>query len=205
MSLEDLLAEHVLGTLAAEDSAELEAALLDSPALRAEHDALADVIARIGLAVAPVAPSDAARARLFGAVEREGRFAPFVARLGALFDLPRARIEALIAAMADAASWTPGPGSGIRLMHFEAGPRALAVDAGFVRVPAGAVFPGHLHTGRERALVLEGAFQEVESGLVVRAGEHSEREAGTSHTFRALPGPDLLFAVVLEGDIEMVP
>lgn len=204
MSLEDLLPEHILGTLSAEDAAELEQALAASPALRAEHDALAAAIAGIGLSVAPLAPSASARARLFAAVEREGRYAPFVARLASMFDLGRARVEALLSGMADAAAWTGGPARGIRLMHFEAGPGALAVDAGFVRVPPGVEFPAHRHTGREIALVMEGGYVEVESGQVVRAGERTERAGGTSHTFRALPGSDLLFAVVLEGDIELL-
>lgn len=201
--MSELLAAHVLELLDVDEARLLDEALATSPELRDERAALEAVVAGLALAVAPVAPSPAARARLLAAVDAEHRYAPLYARLTDLFDLSTARIRELLAMIPTPGAWTSGPCDGVSLLHFEAGPRALAVDAGFVRLAPGVEFPTHRHLGRERALVLEGAYLEVETGQVVRAGEAAERLPGSTHTFRALPGADLVFAVVLEGPIEI--
>lgn len=204
MSLPDLLPEYLLGTLAPADAHEVEQALAAVPALREDHDHLASILGQLALTLSPVAPSPALRGRLLAAVEApEHRFDPFVDRLMALFDLTRTRVGQLLAALGDPASWERGPGRGIQLFHLGAGPRARAVDAGFVRMSPGCEFPAHIHHGREHALVLQGSYVEEGSTQVVRAGERCERAAGSAHGFRALDGPDLVFAVVLEGPIEI--
>jgi anti-sigma factor ChrR (cupin superfamily) len=201
--MSELLPAHLLELLDADEARDVEDALAASPRLREERAALEAVLGAVAFAVPPVAPSPGARARLLAAVDGEHRYAPLQDRLAALFDLTSARIQALLALIPGREAWTSGPCDGVSLLHFEAGPRALAVDAGFVRLAPGVEFPTHRHLGRERALVLEGAYLEVETGQVVRAGEAAERLPGSTHTFRALPGADLVFAVVLEGPIEI--
>jgi hypothetical protein len=201
VSAADRLADYVLGSLGADEARELDDLLLADAALRDERDAIAETFALLALSVPPVAPSPSARARLLAAVDGPARYAPFVDRLMVMFDLGRARMQELLSLIDVRAAWGPGPVAGVLLIHFDAGPAALAGDAGFVRVAAGVEFPTHRHAGYEHALVLEGSYVEVETGQIVRAGEVARRDDGTSHTFRALE--DLTFAVALGEGIEI--
>jgi anti-sigma factor ChrR (cupin superfamily) len=69
-----------------------------------------------------------------------------------------------------------------------------------VRVPAGATFPLHRHIGEERVLVLQGGFED-QDGRVYRRGDEAWKPAGSEHSFVALPGPDLIYLVVLFGGV----
>ncbi len=203
MNILELLHEHVFGTLEEKDRALVEHALAESAELRAELRELEAAAAAITRGRPLLVPPIAARDRLLDAIENEERYTPFLDRLSELVDLSLAQVRTLLASLGDDASWGRGPCPGVRLIHFDPGPRAQAADAGFVKVPVGVTFPAHRHHGIERALVLEGSYLELESGLVVRTGELASRPAGSSHSFRALEGPDLVFAVVLEAPIEI--
>lgn len=204
MNVSELLHEYVFGTLSAEDRAQVERGLADSKELRAELRELEAAASLLAREEAPLLkPPVSLRARVLDAVDGEQRYAPFFDRLSALLDLSIDRVRALLASMQAPNAWGPGPCPGVGLIHFEAGPQAMAVDAGFVHVPVGVTFPAHKHHGRERALVLQGSYVELETNLIVRTGELSARAAGSEHSFRALEGPELIFAVVLEAPIEI--
>lgn len=204
MNFSELLQEYVFGTLNAEDRERVERALAESPSLRTELRELEAAASLFAREEAPLLrPPPSVRARVLDALDGEQRYAPFFDRLSELLDLSIDRVRALLASMSAPNAWGRGPCPGAGLIHFQAGPAAMAADAGFVRVPAGVTFPMHKHHGRERALVLQGSYVELETNLIVRTGELSTRETGSEHSFRALDGPDLIFAVVLEAPIEI--
>lgn len=176
--------------------------LQDMPLWAAEETmpeaAAAEALTALSLALPPVAVDPGARARLLAAVAApEARFAPFVARLAELIDVAHARARELLASLARPELWqTVLPD--VELVHLDGGPAVAGADVGFVRVAAGATFPHHTHLGSERCLVLQGGFVE-DDGTVVRAGTSTFRATGTAHSLTALPGQDLLYAVVVFG------
>jgi anti-sigma factor ChrR (cupin superfamily) len=85
----------------------------------------------------------------------------------------------------------------------QGGPRVSGADNGLVRIAAGAAFPPHRHLGCERVLVLQGGYRDEPSGQIYRAGDWHEMEAGSSHTYVALPDRDLLLAVSLVGGVDV--
>jgi quercetin dioxygenase-like cupin family protein len=147
-------------------------------------------------------PPPALRRRLLETVAGPGRFAPFVAALGRITDLGADAVGALLAKIDDAAAWTAAPFPGIGYFHFEAGARAAAVEAGFVRLAPGARFPHHRHVGREVTFVVDGRLQD--RGQAYGPGSVVESEPGTEHAYTAGPGRDLVI-VSLHGGVEYLP
>jgi quercetin dioxygenase-like cupin family protein len=70
-------------------------------------------------------------------------------------------------------------------------------------MPQGAVFPEHKHLGDEAVLVVQGSFEDGVSGRVYRAGDVVRMGAGSSHDFRARPGPALVYLVVLAEGLQI--
>lgn len=204
--------ELVLGTLDGPMRATVELHLEDCDRCAAEVVALGEALSVLALSLTPEAPLPTTRTSVLASVVEEqqrregraepGRFAAFVDRLAAFFDVTRERARALVELLAEPAAWTPGPAEGVLLIHLEPGVRFAGADAGFVRMAPGARFPRHRHIGDEFALVLEGGFVE-EGGNVVRSGECHDLDAGTSHGFVALPGEGCIFAAVVREGIEL--
>lgn len=161
-------------------------------------DMSTEAMTSLSLALPPVAPPPGLRARLLAtAVRPEHRFAPFAARFARLIDVAHERARELLTSLARPEVWQ-GFLPGVELVHLEGGPAVAGADVGFVRVAAGAVFPEHRHLGEERVIVLQGAYIDSD-GAVVRAGDTLTLPAGSSHSFVAAPGPDLIYAVVVGG------
>jgi anti-sigma factor ChrR (cupin superfamily) len=199
----DDLPEYVLGTLPDSERRALEAELAASPELRRELDLVREAL---GSAATPAVTESApapARSRLLAALVTGDRYSPFLADLCRHFDLAAERVRQLLHAIDDAASWEAGPLPGIQVMHFPAGPGAVAQDTGFVRLPRGLQFPYHRHVGNEVNYVLEGAVRNGDGRLFV-AGEAIEMEPGTEHEFSIPEDADALIAVVQAG-FEFVP
>lgn len=160
--------------------------------------AVADAFTALSLALPPAPPAGDLRARLLAAAAApERRFGPFVARLARLLDVAHDRARELLAGLARPEAWQallPNIG----LIHLEGGPAVAGADVGFVRIAAGTAFPHHRHLGDEHVLVLQGGFVE-DDGAITRAGASSFRPAGSAHTITALPGEDLIYAVVVYG------
>ncbi|MDC0717669.1 cupin domain-containing protein [Nannocystis bainbridge] len=160
--------------------------------------AIAEAFTALSLALKPVRPTAAMRARLLAAVTApERRFSPFIGRLARLLDLAEARVRELLDRLTDRAAWE-NVLPDVELFHLEGGPATAGADVGFVRVAAGARFPHHNHLGDEHVLVLQGGFVE-DDGTVVRAGASSHCGPGSSHSLTALPDQDLVYAVVVFG------
>lgn len=160
--------------------------------------ALADSLSALSLALPRVAPTADLRARLLATAARpEHRWAPFTARLARLIDVAHDRARELLAAIVRPDPWQrllPG----VDLLHLQGGPAVAGADVGFVRVAAGGAFPEHRHLGPERVLILQGGYVD-DQGQTARAGDLVELPAGSSHSFVALPGDDLIYAVVVGG------
>ena len=191
--LHDRLPEYVLGTLPAAEQAALSTEIDASPELQREVDHLTEALAGSVSALAPVAPSAAARARLVDALAGPDRFRPFFAELARRFDLTIDAIRGLVARIDDPAAWEGSPWPWIKLIHFAGGPALGAADAGFVRVKAGTTFPRHSHEGPEFAFVLEGTM--IKNGRRYHAGDVDEVPEDEVHEYSVGPESDLVVMV----------
>jgi hypothetical protein len=131
------------------------------------------------------------------------RYSPFVRDLASSFDLTELRVRELCDQIDAPSAWEAGPLPGISVMHFAGGPRAVAPDTGFVRLPRGLQFPYHRHVGHEINYVLEGALRDGDGSLYL-PGEAIVMRPGTEHELSVPNDADALMAVVQAG-FEFVP
>jgi putative transcriptional regulator len=211
--VDDLIPELVLGTLEDPVRTSVEQHVRRCERCAAEAAVAEEALSLLALALPPQHPHPALRTRVLASIVEEqqaldaqrdsrNRLAPFIERLSNFFDIGVERARALVELATDPSAWTRGPGSGVSLLHVEAGPRFAHADAGLIRMAPGARFPRHRHLGHEYGLILEGGLLD-ESGAIVRAGETHDLPAGTSHYLTALPD-GCLFAAVVEQGIEFI-
>jgi ChrR-like protein with cupin domain len=144
------------------------------------------------------------RARLMAAVTHsEERFAPLFDKLTHLFDLSAEALRAIFARAANEAEWTPGPLPWVSLLHFQGGPRVAEFDTGLVRLKKGMPFPAHRHLGHERVLILDGGYFDHDQHWYGPGDRHDMTE-GSQHSLRMNADRDVLLAVVISGEIEVV-
>ncbi len=200
---EDVLTEYVLGTLPEAERVRIEAALGHDRALAAEVAAIAEALGALTDALPPAAPAPDRRALLLGAATRRPRFERLLDRVAKLFDLGLEGARRLLDSVDDPAVWSPSGLPRVHFLHLQGGPAIAGADAGIVRIEAGAAFPYHGHTGRERVLFLQGACRVPElGGRVLRAGDDDfVDDTSFAHELVALPGPDVLYAAVLFGQV----
>jgi quercetin dioxygenase-like cupin family protein len=154
-----------------------------------------EVASLLALAVEPIEPPPALRARLLAELGGRERFAPFVDRVAALFDLAAERVRVILERFDRDDGWTVMfPGAAFS--DLEGGPALGEATAGLVRIGAGLSFPPHVHIGEERVLVLQGAFED-DSGQRVRAGQLTVMPHGSKHSFRVVSEQELLYVVVV--------
>lgn len=151
----------------------------------------------IGLATAPLRPSDDLRRRVLASAARETRFEGFVGRMARLFDLSEARARGVLACIDhEAAGWVTPPFPGARLLHFQPGPAAAGAHCGLVELAPGADFPLHEHPGAEWTLSLQGRGLE-DGGRIFEPGDLVCRTRGSSHSLRSIGSEPYVFAVAL--------
>jgi quercetin dioxygenase-like cupin family protein len=165
-----------------------------------DHAIDAELFSALALSLPTVSPSSGRREALLAAAAATRRFERFVARVGALCDLGQKAAERLLDGIDDAARWIAGPADGVSLFHIDAGPRLSEAICGFVRLSPNSRFPEHAHAGDEVVLVMSGGFV-TSDGVTVRAGEELAMPTGSAHHLTALPGPDLLYLVVVDKGI----
>lgn len=193
MTTEGLLALDVLGLL---DPSELVPEDGASIQVRAQLEQAASLLA---IAVEPVAPPADLRERLLAELAGRERFAPFIDRLAALFDLAADRVRTIVQRFDTHEGWTVMyPGA--EFFDFEGGPALGEATAGLVRIAAGMAFPHHKHLGEERVMVLQGAFVD-DSGHRVEAGQLAIMPDGSEHGFQVVSTQELLYVVIV-GEIE---
>ena len=139
-----------------------------------------------------VAPANELRTRLLTSARRPGRLVRFADQVAKHLDVTLAKAQELLERIDDATAWTHQLPD-VSFLWVEGGPSVAAAVRGFTRVTAGCEFPEHEHLGDELVLVLQGGFEDAARGLCFRAGDVDRMPAGSTHTFRALPGgTDLL-------------
>ena len=166
---------------------------------RDDDDVDLELLGRMMDALPAEKPAPALKDRLMKSIAAESRFARFTAAVARIIDVAHDQAEKLVNAIDDATRWESGLLPGTSLYHIDGGPAVAGAIVGFTRMEAGAVFPEHKHVGEETVLVIQGGFIDS-SGAVHRAGDEVHMAAGTTHSFTAAPGPDLVYlGVVLEG------
>jgi len=144
------------------------------------------------------------RARLLSTVNQSReRFAPLFDKLSQFFDLSADALRAVFERASNESEWEPGPLPWVSLFHFQGGPAVAGCDTGFVRLQKGTRFPPHRHLGNERVLVLEGGYHDQE-GHWYGPGALHDMNHGSEHALRMNAERDVLLAVVLAGQIEVV-
>ena len=211
--LGELLALYALHLTDPTESQIVEDAVRRDPAIAAELASLRSMLDGVLVNTPLVNPTTSVRGRLIASATNlriaalelpssftapVGRFEPFVLRIAAMFDVTVARARELLSWIDDHARWSPPIAPGVELLHFAGGPACAGMDTGFVRVAAGARFPHHAHIGDERSLVLAGQGQYDDGGTFV-VGEESVFSPGSSHSFVASAGGDLIYAVRVAG------
>ncbi|HHH29279.1 MAG TPA: cupin domain-containing protein [Polyangiaceae bacterium] len=161
-----------------------------------------EVVAEIASLLEPVDPPTSLRERLLSST-MQGRLARFAAPVAKLLDVDDARAEALLDGIDDPASWSPSPVPGMVLYHFEGGEKVADCITGFTRIARGGAFPEHEHLGTEYVLVVQGRVRDGVSGEIYGPGDLSIMEAGTSHDLEVLPGPALVYLVVIFDGIRL--
>jgi anti-sigma factor ChrR (cupin superfamily) len=162
----ELAALYAAGALAPEEWARFEAHLAAGcPACEAELAQLSHVVAALGSAVEPRAPSAATREQLLG-------------RLAAEPAPPAGEMPGLFVKRAAEGSWeeTGVPGIQLRVLFLD---REANRFTALVRMAAGSSYPGHFHSAPEECLVLEGDL--CVGTQVLLAGDYQRAEPSTTH------------------------
>src|SRR4051812_34665117 len=97
------------------------------------------------------------------------RYAPFLGRLVALWEMPEQRVLSELTRARDPKAWSFTLLRGLKTFNL-ARAEGSPVRGRLLRFEPGAHFPKHAHRGRESVLVLEGAYADG-SGIEVGAGE----------------------------------
>lgn len=172
-----------------------------SPEQLAQRQALEHATSALALGLTPQQAPAALRDRLLASVREPAHcFAPFLDRLASMVDVAVDQAQAMLLKLADPTAWEFAPrlGPGIALIHLAGGPRVAAADVGFVRVPAGQLFPEHKHLGVECVLILQGGLDDS-SGETLTAGDEIILQPGSQHHFTACAGEPLIYAVTVFG------
>jgi putative transcriptional regulator len=188
--LRELLPLYALGVLDADEAAQVEAAIAKDPSLAAELRAYEtsahDIVSSLG-----AAPDAYVKTRLLASVGL-GAYEKYSTKMADLFDVSVDRARELLSLIDRPSSWEPaiaGMEIGVRLVHFDGGPRYADADCGYVLIQPGASFPVHTHLGEEKSLILAGRLRDRRTGKVYVAGDEIEH-----------PHNDVEHDVVCEGD-----
>ena len=171
----------------------------------AERQELAELFAKLGaLPEADESSLARGRARLLAAVsESTERFAPLFGKLTAFFDVSADALREIFERAADPEQWQPGPLPWVSLFHLQGGPAVAGMDAGFVRLKKGMPFPSHRHSAMERVIILEGGYHDHEQRWY-GPGDVHDMTQGSDHSLQMNPDQDVLLAVILAGEIEVL-
>jgi len=201
----DLYADYLLDTLSEPERARVAAEIGATP--ESAHDL---TLTRQALAlwaedrITEATPSANLRRRLLQTVSGEdpfARFAPVVALLRKIFDLP-AEVAAELLAKADGLTDWIEAAPGVRYFHFAPGSAVGQLEAGIVRIRPGATFPRHRHRGPEVTLVLDGTL--LDRGQIYGAGRVVELATGTEHDYSAGAACRDLILASLHSGIDLI-
>ncbi|HTA88963.1 MAG TPA: cupin domain-containing protein [Polyangiaceae bacterium] len=173
----------------------------------AEEVELAQLLAELSvLSASDVSASELehGRSRLLGTVTQSAeRFAPFFDKLTRFFDLSVEALREVLARAERESEWQPGPLPWVSLFHLQGGPAVAGLDTGFVKLKRGMPFPRHRHKGVERVLILEGSYLDHEQRQY-GPGDFHDMTEGSEHSLQMSADEDVLLAVILSAEIEVV-
>ncbi len=198
--IRELLVAYALDIATVEERSEAEA-LLTVPRWAKEMVQIEEDFHMLALEPALLEPPPQLRERILQTTQVESRFADFTQTLCRLIDKTTAQVHELLARIDAPLEWEPGPSANSKILHFLGGPRVADSLVGFVWVEAGTEFPHHTHLGKEQVYVIQGSIED-DNGTIYKRGDLAEAQDGTSHSFRALEGPDLVYLVVLEKGVD---
>jgi hypothetical protein len=166
---------------------------------------LAELFARLGALPEPDQSGlTQGRTRLLAAISKsDERFAPLLGKLTRFFDLSADALRAIFARAANQADWEQGPLPWVSLFHFQGGPAVAGLDTGLVRLKKGMPFPPHRHLGNERVLILDGGYFDHEQRWY-GPGDFHDMSEDSQHSLQMNADQDVLLAVILSGQIELV-
>lgn len=170
-----------------------------------EQRELAELLAKLG-AVPDADPNtlERGRTRLLAAVsESSERFAPLFGKLMQFFDLTAEALRAVFTRAENASEWQPGPVPWVSLFHLDGGPKTAGLDTGLVRLKKGTPFPRHRHLGPERVLILQGGYHDHQEHWY-GPGDFHDMPQGSEHALLMTEQEDVLIAVVMSGEIQVV-
>jgi len=110
------------------------------------------------------------------------RYAPFVPKLAALWDLTEPAVEAWLAEAPPPAAWRR-TWFGVRSLRVPAGPALRGCEVRLVRFGTGVKFARHRHVGDETVFVLEGSYTDSH-GVTVRPGDAQTMRDGSEHALQ---------------------
>jgi anti-sigma factor ChrR (cupin superfamily) len=174
------------------DDAALDTFLREIAEARSESEALDTLDAIVG----PVSPQPSLRDRLLASLETSGRWHRFADPVSELLGVSVHRAKQLLDGVDEPSSWNPGMLPGMELYHLEGDDAVDNAITGFIRFPGGVPVPDHDHLGEEIMLVLSGRYIDS-GGHEWGPGDVARMPAGSSHNFQILPGPDLLYLVIV--------
>jgi len=143
-------------------------------------------------------PSQGVRQRILERAAGPERYLPFTPRVAAFFGVSEESAHKSLVALTHGA-FTPLPLPGFRRRRAPVG--CPLPDAMFLRLDAGTCCPRHRHLGRERLLVLEGAFVEAD-GTLHGPGDLTEQPALSTHSFRVTDRGPCVCAYSIEHGVE---
>lgn len=171
----------------------------------------AQALTQVALSLVPVTPSPGLWDKIQQGLQAQPRFERWAARTARMLDITLSASRDLLERIDQPEAWVAGPSDAVKLFHISGGPRVANAIAGFVRVQAGETFPVHTHGGDEYVLVLQGTLRDdgtndgggVNGGLVYHAGDESHMTANSRHSVTAAGKDDLIYLVVIMGDVEI--
>lgn len=197
----ELASGYALGSLEPSERIAFEAQLAVDPALRAEVNALCEVVGEIGLTATPVTPSPQLWQKIRGGLgfssahdalalgtTKEGVVQPWKE-----WPAP-AEAKGLLYVAAGSGEWEETAIAGVRVRKLfvdEANDRATML----VQMDAGTSYPGHRHAGAEECYVLAGDLIVGDRELVMKAGDYQRADSGSHHPVQWTENGCLLFIV----------
>lgn len=177
-------------------------ALASDELASADDHQVADALAELGGSLPTTPASAVARQRLVAeASARPMRYEPFLPRLSQIMDLSADRVRDALAKTTETEGWFD-VADGVRMFRFSGGPELGGGDCALVWMQPGARFPKHRHIGTERALCLEGEFQDSR-GRVYGRGDSETLDPGTEHDLTVSTAGECILAVaVSDGGVE---
>ncbi len=201
MILQEQMDAYALGFLEGAELRQVEALLAeDSEAGQVARQVLVqaqEALTTLLLTPEPPSAPPGLQARLWETVAQSCRLEEFVQPLAKMLDVASSRAREMLGWIDDLNMWEAAPVPSFSLMHLEPGPSVQAANVGSVKVLAGADFPHHTHDGEEIVFILQGGLRDS-SGTISRRGDVVRAPDDSEHSFQALPGPDLIYLVLLE-------